>query len=227
MRRAIEDLFIIMKNKRLTACLFWTFALLSARGEIEIGFNVDRVYDASGVPVPVTGLGLLIADTGGDGFGSIQPGSLAAGGFVGSADLVLHMADFSGADGTTPGIWFETAAGLILSGAWTQGDTLAFVWFPTLSLSASLASAGDSYGRATFSEWITPSDTSTVVYQLLSGTNNGLFTPSPEFPTLELADVALKASLAVVPEPSSLTLLAGGLGLVVALGTCRRRRLSR
>jgi|GEM_PF-1291707 len=209
----------MQKTQLLALGLLASVGLLQVRGAIDIGFSVDRVYDASGIPVPVTGLGLLLADTDGDGFGAIAPGNLAIGSLVGSSDLVLYRADFSTADGETPGIWFESAAGLTLSGSWNQGDVLAFVWFPTLTLSSLTATAGDAYGIATFSLWVTPADGSGVAYQLVSSTNNGLFTPSPDYPTLELPDAALRASYAVVPEPAAFLLVTPLAALLAAIAS--------
>ena len=198
--------------------------VVAAHGGVTITFRVDQVYDTDGAPVSVSGLGMIIADIDGDGFGAIQSGGIGVGDFIGSSDSILYRADFSSADGTTPGIWFESLSNITLTAGWTQGDALAFVWVPHLTTASLSVSEGEFYGLATYSSWVTPADGGSVTYQLISSTNNGVFTPTPDYPTLQLPDVQLRATniVSAVPEPSAFALIAGTLGLAFVAG--RRRR---
>jgi hypothetical protein len=198
------------------------FAVSQLGAAVAISFNIDSVFTSSGASVPTSGLGMLVADTTGDGFGAILEGSLASGALVGSSDLIVYRASFETFG--TNGVWSELASNLSLSGNWTANDRLAFVWFPTLTISSLTASNSISYGLLSDVSWVTPADGSfnETTYQSITTTNNGFFTPNSA--TLSIPDSMARALLTVgaIPEPSTFALLAGVVGLGFA--SSRRRR---
>ena len=199
-----------------------SFAMLSTlHSAVVIDFNVDEVRTTAGVPVTQPALGFLVADTTGDGFGTIAAGNISVGDIVGSNDLIIFRADFS--NFATDGVWSQTTGLLTLTGNWTASDNLAFVWFPTLSISSTSVGGGVSYGLlANAGVWVTPTDGSSTTdpYQIISTTNNGLF--SSNNVTLSVTDSQSRASLTTaVPEPATWALLAGSLTTVMVF---RRRR---
>jgi hypothetical protein len=194
-------------------------AVSSSYATVTVFFNVDSVFTATGEFVPATGLGMLLVDVDGNGFGSIVENSnLSSGSFVGSNDLVAFSKDFS--DG--PGIWTASPT-LTLSGAFNAGDRIAFAWFPTLTTSSSAAPASVSYGLLSDSRWVTPGEglENAPAYQIISTNPQGFASNSN---TLEIADALARAALTVgaIPEPSTFALLAGVVGLGFA--SSRRRR---
>jgi len=209
-----------MKIKTLLLLLPVLVLASPARASVSIDFNVDSVRNSLGIAVDTTSLGFLVADTAGDGFGTISSGGISVGDYVGSNDLIIYRADFSAFG--TPGVWSQTTGALTLSGGWSANDNIAFVWMPTLAISSNSVGAGVSYGlMSNPGVWVTPNDGSqtTIPYQLISTTNNALFTSNDA--TLSISDLQSNASLTTVPEPSTYALLLTGLGTIYFL---RRRR---
>lgn len=212
-----------MKSISKLATIAASLLILSnAPAAVVIDFNVDSVRTSAGALVPTSGLGLLLADTAGDGFGAINAGGISAGDMVGSFDYIIYRADFSAFG--TDGVWSQSTGLLTLTGSWTAGDNLAFVWFPTLTIASTTVSGGVSYGLLSNSGiWTTPADgtSTTDPYQIISVTNNGFF--SSNAATLSVTDNQSQASLTTVPEPATLALFAGGLTAFVIF---RRRSMA-
>lgn len=196
----------------------------AANAAVTINFSVDSVYTSAGAAVPTTGLGLIIADTTGDGFGQINAGSISVGSLLGSSDLVVFSADFSTFG--TDGVWFVAATDLSFSNSWNGNDKLAFVWFPTLTSGSSTVQNGLEYGLLADASWVTPSDggSNENTYQIISSGGNGFFGANAN--TLQLTNSQARSILSVggvaIPEPSSFAALAG-LGILGVVATRRRR----
>lgn len=196
--------------------------VLVAQAAVTIRFNADSLRDDSGLAVSTSALGLIVADTTGNGFGQLSVGSISVGSFIGSSDLVVFRADFTSAG--TPGVFSSTASNVNLFGDWGAGDQLAFIWIPTFTTVSTNLSAGVRYGLVTDSAWLTPSDGGlSPVFQVISTTSNGFF--SLNATTLSISDVQSRASLSVIPEPSTFVLFTG-LGVIGFVATRRRRALS-
>jgi hypothetical protein len=212
--------------KSLSALLL--ASTVSALATVTINFEVDSVYNSAGALTPSTSLGMLIADTTGDGFGQIfENSNISTGSFIGSNDLVIYRGDFNVGDAGDPpvpisGIW-TAAIVATLADSFNSGDRLAFVWFPTLTINTTTATAASSYGLLTDSRWVTPADASNVTYQIITTPSQGIFTPGEN--ALEIADAMARAMFTVgaIPEPSTFGLLAGAAGLAFASSRRKRR----
>lgn len=193
-----------------------------ASAAVTINLAIDSVRTSSGDFVPTSTLGLLIADVDGDGFGAIQAGaSLTYGSVIGSGDFVVGQFDFTSF--STPGI---TAVSVLadLAGAWASGARLAVVWIPDLVIGSTSVGLGVNYGIASDITWVTPADGFSNVsqYQLISSSNYGAF--SPNATTLSISDLASRASLSTIPEPSAAVALTGA--AILSFAATRRRRRS-
>jgi hypothetical protein len=196
---------------------------------ISFDIQADKLQTSGGAAAPTTTLALLIADTGGTGFGSIQSGqSTGLNSVVGdSDDRVVGRFDLS-ANGT-PGYLGVNPGGFTYAGVtnWAQGQALRLVWLPTLTTSSSSIASGTSYGAYTSatgidggSPWTTPAGGatgSTSNYKLYMFTSNGVIQTGSTASSAGLASLTVAGA---VPEPSRVMLAAMGLGAFVL----RRRR---
>ena len=209
------------KNFLAAAAVFTT--VTAARADVSFLIDGDLLRNSSGVAIPQSSLFLLVASTSDSIFSTLKEGSLLSVGSIitgaGGDDTIVYKGDISsyGVNGvlntSTPGINFSIATG------WNAGDSLALIWFPTLTISSSTLSAGTPYGIYTnasavdgSSVWITPSSPSTN-YKLLFYTKAG----SEVSPGASASNAATagNASLTVaaVPEPSTFAMLGIGMGL--------------
>ena len=127
-----------------------------------------------------------MADTGNDGFGSIEPGNIDLGDFVGDGnDQVIFRADTTtfGA-----GVVSAAAAGLNFndfSPNFAPGTVLAFIWIDGLSLNDLTLSGGEMYGIYTndteidgSTPFVVPADGATVTLNFFTMDNSAFFPPS-------------------------------------------------
>ena len=133
---------------------------------VTINLGASSLDQVNGVPMPVTGLVLLVASTTDSTFGGPT-----ASAFVTGDDVEVARWDLS-AD-NIPGLINNTTIAT-LTGAFGAGDPLAIYWFPTLDISAVAPGGGTTYGfyrdpgadsSATLDgsdPWVTPADGSTV-----------------------------------------------------------------
>lgn len=180
--------------------------------------NVDAEFlkTSGGLAMPSTGLVILTASTTDATFES--PTSSA---FVVGDDIELKRWDLT-LGGWGDGAFQDTTGSLTLSGAWTAGDALRLVWFPTLNLSSTAPGAGTSYGayrHATGLDgsdpWVTPADGSAISLKFLTSDASILGTGS------NLASLGNASFATPVPEPSAYA-AAFSLGCLL-LGIARRR----
>ena len=141
------------------------FALSNLNADITYSIDANSLGDENNNPLPNSGTIVLVADTSGDGFAPLSPGStFTLGGHTDAIDSAQGLVDdlviasniphgtrgFLGLEGYA----YQT---FTISGDWAQanglsvGDPLALVWMPNVSaVGGSLAgvtiSAGSSYG---------------------------------------------------------------------------------
>lgn len=173
--------------------------------------NVLEFKDENGGDLGTGVLGLVVIDTGNDGFGTLRPGSYQIGStlgdddFVGDGnDLVVKVVDST----DFPSIAIQGGFNTSLSNSTPPGipstnNQFLVYWFPTLSSSGDKTlRSGDVYGSAREANWFLGNDGDTKTVSTVNNAGNANFTVGP------------------IPEPSSTALLGlGGLALLT-----RRRR---
>ncbi|MGZ0656646.1 hypothetical protein ACWPKO_06635 [Coraliomargarita sp. W4R53] len=225
-------------NKTTLALLLCASTVVpTAYATISFDLQVDQLQALTGQAMPSSGVVMLLADTQSNGFGAVEAfsftGDLSTG-FTSNGssgdDLVLWVSDLT--NNNVDGVMSAWASGVALgsygSNTLSEGDALALVWFPDVSVADGLVEIGVSYGlfaEATGSlgsEWVTPADGSSA-HALYAFTENSIMLPGGA------ASGALDSSLLVadqitVPEPAAAAAMLGLVTLGCALG---RRRVKR
>ena len=197
-------------------------------GAISFDIQADQLRTSGGAAAPTSTLALLIADTGNDGFGSLQAGqATSVNSVVGDTnDRVVAKFDLLG--NGTAGYLGVNPSGLTYANVtgWAQGENLRLVWLPSLTSSSSSITGGTTYGAYTSSTgvdgssaWVTPSGGltgSTTNYKLYFFNTAGTIQAGTNAATVGNASF----TVAAVPEPSRVMLLGLGLGAFIV----RRRR---
>lgn len=193
----------------------------SALADVTINFNIDSLRDSTGSEVSVTSLGLIVADTGANGFSNLSVGNISTNSLIGADDLIVGRFDYSsfGTGGAA-----QVAITNTFSKGWSPNNQLAVIWLPSLTLTRTSLSGGESYGMVTLSSWLTPGDSGSnaTAYQILSTTQIGFFSSNAN--TLSISNLQSRASLNVsaIPEPTTFAALFGAAAL--GLAAFRRRR---
>ena len=150
---------------------------------VTVNFGGTNFLDGSSTTVSDGRLVLLLANTGGAGFGQLQAGSLNVGSILNGTYQVLARAAVDNGFGTT-----GSANNIQLGGATfpnlSTGDQLAVVWFPTLSAASDFSViSGASYGLYTVnssSAWEVPATGSNITLTVPGGQVANLVTAIPE-----------------------------------------------
>ncbi len=143
---------------------FYSFlgvCFFSAQIHASVSFTIsaERLQDPSGIDMAESGVLVLVADTGGDGFQGASPTAI-----VTADDYLVGMWDIATGGGNTPGAFQGTTGAVSFSGDWGEGDPLAIYWFPTLSLPSEAPGEAVPYGmyaNGTLDDtdpWSTPAD---------------------------------------------------------------------
>ena len=200
--------------KKVTIVAMASLACGAVFSDVTIDLTVGALLDENGVAISDGSLVQLIylAE------GSLSLEALNAGSFTASNEVVLHSfamdSSLSGAD--IAGVYGNS---LIFSDdERSAGVQLALRWWPTLTVSDSAPTEGDSYGQTNplyIVDWVITGNGATMIFNyideaLLPAGEVGV--PSAEF----------MASYQVVPEPSTYAL--GGVVLLGALVAVRRRK---
>ena len=115
---------------------------LNSMGSASVShISAERLQDPSGIDMAESGVLVLVADTGGDGFQGASPTAI-----VTADDYLVGMWDIATGGGNTPGAFQGTTGAVSFSGDWGEGDPLAIYWFPTLSLPSEAPGEAVPYG---------------------------------------------------------------------------------
>jgi len=201
-----------MKPRLLATALL--LILRGATPAATITLDAERLKDASGAALPLSGLVILAAGTSGTFTGP------TAASFVSGDEIVVKMWDLSGGF-STAGVLAVSTGDVPLTGAWTQGDPLRLYWYPTLDLTSPAPGAGTAYGAYRdaagldgSAPWITPGASDTIALQFFTSDATLLRTGGSN------AAAAGLASFTVVPEPH----FGAFATMALALAQCRRWR---
>lgn len=200
------------------------------------------IQDHNGIALAAGSLGLWIADTGNDGFGSlinnaIQDTTTFNVGDMFGGDIIIARASttvFGGNGRAAASFSYDNPSAIGGAVDMPTGTQFAFVWFSTAAGSVTAATtqaASDMfYGVARFDDtkanggWVTGTETSGTL-----GFSTGALTATNPFKGLVVANFTsnntaalnnAQTEFSIVPEPS-----AAFLGAIGALGLLRRRRI--
>lgn len=202
----------------------------TSNATVTLGIQADELRDAAGNPLGATGLFLLVSSTSDAAFGTLAADSSTAIGslIAGTDDRVVFRGNLqsSFANYGANGVLDVSATGLDLSSAtgWSQGDPLALLWFPTLTVGSATIPSGTPYGFYTdavgidgSAAWTTPADAGSVNLAFYTAGGANLSTGSN--PAAAGNASFTVGGGGVVPEPSRTML-----GLFGFLGLALRRR---
>ena len=163
--------------------------------------NLLNPADADGNPVADGTLGIVVVDTGNNGLGDLEAGSISLNTFVGDGDdyIIGRLASVSVFGSVSMQI---TIAGLSVtsSSPLSSGDAFALLWSPGLTVEDDYVASGQAYGETRRANWILPTDGNDVTGELVSDTGGANKTVtgnasdpytewlSLHFDTAELAD---------------------------------------
>lgn len=130
--------------------------------------NVLNPQDANGQAIANGSLGLVIVDTGNNGFGKLSAGTIASNQFVGDGDdlIISRLASkiiFGRVVFQLGGISISVSDGSPVH----SGQSFALIWFPELTLAAEIAAKDLSYGMARQSNWVIPEDGNDILGDLV------------------------------------------------------------
>lgn len=215
-----------MKNTTLT--LLTALAASASTALASVSFNVDADYlkDNLGNSLKEGALVMLVASTNDATFAPLSAGSIAPNSFLGASDdIILWSGTVSNFGMYSHPVLNASLPGIEFANGWGQNDSLALLWFPTLTETSTSIDAGTVYGiytnpasTAYSSAWITPTDpTSNYII--------GLYTMDGDQLLGEPGDIASNAGLAsltvtAVPEPSTYAAI---FGVLTLSGVCYRR----
>jgi hypothetical protein len=194
----------LLKTKRkrwLTMLAALAFVFCGGLGVRAVSFTLSAGYllDASGNPMPTTGIAVLVASTTDSTFSGPSPGA-----FVSGDDIIVAKVDLSGSG--EPGILSDFVS-TTLSGSWNAGDQLRLYWYPTLTISSTGPPAGTPYGayRADSSidggdPWVTPTDSATINLAFLTESAGG---SNPD--AAGLANLVVATPVEITSQPVSRT----------------------
>ncbi|MDQ8194399.1 hypothetical protein QEH59_08175 [Coraliomargarita sp. SDUM461004] len=227
-----------MKKISSTVLLCASAMMSNSYATVSFDIQADQLQTAIlGEAMASSGVVMLLADTQDNGFGSVEPfsfgGDLSSGltsnGAAGD-DVVLWVSDLT--NNSIDGLLIGAATGITLgsygSHTLSEGDALALVWFPDVSMIDGMVNFGAAYGLfdevtgSLGSQWTMPAD-GTSGHGLYAFTENSILLPSgAESGTLSSS--LLLADQIAVPEPAAAAALLGCVTLGCALG---RRRVKR
>jgi hypothetical protein len=199
-----------MKLLTLLAVFFIFVAPFTARANVTITNGAAGIMrDANGTMLSPGVLGMLVADLDGNGLADPLGATLSVGTVFGSGNGDLILGIYQASDLGTDQIGFDLGGTTFsYSGAFSEGDALWLVWFPSISTPGSAVGAATAYGTfrtdsvdTTFGgtmAWTAPAD----------GTNQNLFSLDAALGgDPAVSETAFTANFVTVPEPSVTALL--------------------
>jgi len=211
----------------LAGCLILVLSF-AARASVTITNGATGILrDENGAMISLGAVGLLVADVDGNGLADPLGGALSVGNTLGggSDDLILGV--YQAIDLGTDQNGFDLGATTFsYSGAFSEGDALWLVWFPTIATPGSTVAAGTVYGTFRTDAIDTASGGTMAWTAPADGTNQDLFSLDAALGgDPAVSEAAFTANFVTVPEPAggALFAVAGLLVLVVERGRRRCR----
>lgn len=202
---------------KATLALFSVSLLSSSASAFTLNLGLDAIRASDNSFITQSALALIVVDK--DGSGGFDLPTAGASTNVGpfGSDYIAWRGDFSGAG--ADGVFFDSPNFEIGTVDVPFNSRFSLFWFPDLTIGDMAFIEGTSYGYystldatqfASDSAWnVGGSNSATYNINVFSLNNTGNLTSNPE-PT-GLSDATLQATFVVVPEPSSMVLLAVGL----------------
>lgn len=208
-----------MKSIRL--CLISVIAVAaSVEGTVTLTYQFSGLLTSSSASVPIGSVGVIVADTSGDGFlADYITGSASFSDFAGTS-LTIGSNLGSSSDDTIISVFtaidlgggftgFNDQETITLSGSLGTGDNLALYWFPDVSVN-SIAGAVSQYGFFRTDSISSGSGSQMAFVMPADGVNLTLASASVSIGG-DIPDSALTA--VAVPEPSTYAAILGALAL--------------
>lgn len=198
----------------------------SLSASITVAFSVGLIRDQLGAQAQLGSIGILVADTTGDGFigdissegAQVANTTLSNGQFIGGSGDDVIIGVMSANDNFAIGTVFDAVLPISYTGNHTVGDAWALYWFPAETSAGSTVTSGnygfyrsDTFEAAAGADiaFVAPADG--FFWNLVAGgTDIGGTVP----------DAALSATL-MIPEPSTYAAIFGAIAVLV--GLLRRR----
>jgi len=128
-------------KKLITIGALTSIFVVKAWGSVFFTVDVGSLQDENGVALVDKGM-LYLISSGPDGeFSLPTPGSVTGGG----DDAIIAFWDLS-AEASTGGEYIVSSGEVAYDGAWAQGDNLAILWFPDLTLANQSPVASEPFG---------------------------------------------------------------------------------
>lgn len=196
-----------MKLATLLGCLI-LLAFTIARANVTITNGaVGIMRDQTGAMIAPGAIGLLVADTLGNGLVDPLGAILGVGNFLGGGGDDQIVGLYQAVDLGTDQIGFDLSGTTFnYSGNFEEGDALWLVWFPSISTPGSTVMAATGYGAFRSDSidemgtmaWIAPAE----------GTNQDLFALDADLGgSPAVSQSAVTANFVTVPEPSVVSLM--------------------
>ena len=212
-----------MKNLPVVAVVAASLVGMQAMAYVGMSISAADLFTSDGLTLaPLNTVGLWIVDTSGG--TSLSPvltlgENIALGTtLAGTTDKIISVNDINNST-ATPGQYADGITLAYGSGIGTgvaAGQNFGIIWLVNQSLSVTTAEAGY-YGEFTdwpgsySNPWVTPPNFYTISYDMTTVSEDGTVPNSTGI-----------ANLVIVPEPSSIMLVA--VGLLGGIGLIRRRR---
>lgn len=213
-----------MKKRKLLGLLFIAAVSMTARATVTLQVFGGPFFEPDGTTlVSENSIGILVADTTGNGFLTIESLAgfdLTVGDYWGD-DLVMGV--FGAASDSTIG---DTLSGLTYSGNFGEGDAIGFYWFPELFSVGGTITGTTSWGFYRTNLIDGNSGADMAFYMPTDGTDGTLAFFHSGFASgaiASIADFTATSGASAVPEPGTSAALMG----VVMLGFVAARRKRR
>jgi hypothetical protein len=208
-----------MKRLLVVTVAALSLVAIQARASVTLDIGAVDLLDQNGNLAPLNTVGLFVVDTTGAGFSlptSIASGtSIAVGSFFAGTNLKIMADDDINNATATPGCLGLDFLGRY-AGNVSAGEKFGIVWLPEQTLGDTTLEAGHagifSDGAGTYSTaWVLPPDGNVREFDMTTVSEEG---------SVPNADGL--ATITIVPEPSSISLVV--LGMLGVVGFARRRR---
>jgi hypothetical protein len=207
-------------KKNIIAITLAGLCLAQTVNAVSVTMTDAYLQDKFGVPM-TGGRILMLASTTDNDFGRLTTGLLPAPSFIDpleTDDVILYNEPISRAAGDgTEVVTFS----FNLSGSLAGGDQLLLAWFPNLSDSATQPGFGQQYGSFRAADWVVPGENGADILINMITPNGFTDFGITANATEAQGRASFSSEAAMIPEPSTATLIALGL---LGLFSSRRNR---